>query len=238
MRRGLAYWIWAFFIFLCHNAFRYKKQGFLPRTPVFPRMSHTTFLCETAPYIEICYAYWGGGAMVPTQKFGLFLTAGDRTCGQVDQSIACQYSTSHTHTPQKQKNNNKTLRFRLQPILCKIVILECSLGKGAPWGMVLVANPAEAWGPWERQHPPPSHYGCIMLAKDRVVVSKLWITGYWLWSRLFYTATAASQWTIAEIELLRTVGWKWGCQPFSCPCSQNVMHCRKEIYAYLCDMFV
>ena len=23
-------------------------------------------------------------------------------------------------------------------------------------------------------------------------------------------------------------GW-WGCQPFSCPCSQNVMYCRKEI---------
>ena len=25
------------------------------------------------------------------------------------------------------------------------------------------------------------------------------------------------------------MGWKWGCQPFSCPCSQNVTHCRKEI---------
>ena len=29
--------------------------------------------------------------------------------------------------------------------------------------------------------------------------------------------------------LLATVGWKWGCQPFSCPCSQNVTHCQKEI---------
>ena len=35
----------------------------------------------------------------------------------------------------------------------------------------------EAWGPWERQHTPPPYYGCIMLAKDRFVVSKLWITG-------------------------------------------------------------
>ena len=35
------------------------------------------------------------------------------------------------------------LRFRLQPILCRIVILECSVGKGAPWGMVLVANPSQ-----------------------------------------------------------------------------------------------
>ena len=41
----------------------------------------------------------------------------------------------------------------------------------------------------------------------------------------------AKNWTIAVIEFLATVGWKWGCQPFSCPCSLNVMQCRKEIYA-------
>ena len=30
--------------------------------------------------------------------------------------------------------------------------------------------------------------------------------------------------------LLATVGWKWGCQPFSCcPCTLCVTHCRKEI---------
>ena len=29
--------------------------------------------------------------------------------------------------------------------------------------------------------------------------------------------------------LLASVGWKRGCQPFSYPCWQNVMHCRKEI---------
>ena len=45
----------------------------------------------------------------------------------------------------------------------------------------------KAWGPWERQHTPSApHDGCIMLAKDRVQVSKIWITGYWLWSRLSY----------------------------------------------------
>ena len=39
------------------------------------------------------------------------------------------------------------------------------------------------------------------------------------------------QWV--EIELLATVGWKCGFQPFSCPCSQNVTlpHCRKEIFS-------
>ena len=42
-------------------------------------------------------------------------------------------------------------------------------------------------------------------------------------------ATAASQRRIVEIELLAFVGWKWGCQPFSCPCSKHVIHCPKEI---------
>ena len=29
--------------------------------------------------------------------------------------------------------------------------------------------------------------------------------------------------------LLASVGWKRGCQPFSCPWSENVTYCRKEI---------
>ena len=41
--------------------------------------------------------------------------------------------------------------------------------------------------------------------------------------------TAADQRTVVETELLATVGWKWGCQPFSCQCSQNMTHCQKEI---------
>ena len=32
-----------------------------------------------------------------------------------------------------------------------------------------------------------------------------------------------------SIGFLAFVGWKWGCQPFSFPCSKNVTHCRKEI---------
>ena len=66
-----------------------------------------------------------------------------------------------------------------------------------------------------------------------VVVSKIWITGYWLCSQLCYV-TAANQWTPVEIELLATVGWKWGCQPFSCRCSKNVTHGRKEICRHVC----
>ena len=37
--------------------------------------------------------------------------------------------------------------------------------------------------------------------------------------------------TIVEIEDFATVRWKWGCQPFSYPYSQNVTRSRKEIYA-------
>ena len=50
----------------------------------------------------------------------------------------------------------------------------------------------------------------------------------WLCSQLC-NETAASQQTLVEIELLATVGWKWGCQPFSCRSSLNVTYCRKEI---------
>ena len=106
-----------------------------------------------------------------------------------------------------------------------------------------------AAGSWERQYAPPVlHYACIMpipslyLQKKEPVscreatrlVKQLWsprfVTIQWLCCQLCYV-TAANQWRIVEIELLATVGWKWGCQPFSCPCSQNVKHCRKEIYS-------
>ena len=50
----------------------------------------------------------------------------------------------------------------------------------------------------------------------------------WLCCQLCYV-TVANQRTIVEIQILATVSWTCGCQPFSCPCSQNVMHCRKEI---------
>ena len=112
----------------------------------------------------------------------------------------------------------------------------CNKSHEAMKNSSLSAALPEAWGPWELQHAPPTHYGCIMLAKDRVVVSKLWITDYWLWSRLFYTATAASQWRIVEIDLLATVGWKQGCQPaFQLP---MLAKCDAQPKRDLCDMFV
>ena len=63
------------------------------------------------------------------------------------------------------------------------------------------------------------------------LVTELWpprcVTMQWLCSQLCYV-TAANQWTIVEIELLATVGWKWGCQPFSYRCSLNVTQCQRR----------
>ena len=105
-----------------------------------------------------------------------------------------------------------------------------------------IINSLQEAGFWERQY--TLHYGCMMsipsLRHKRSVscreaeglVTDLWsprfVTMQWLCSQLCYV-TAANQWTVVEIELLATVGWKWGCQPFSCRCSQNMTHCRKEI---------
>ena len=80
----------------------------------------------------------------------------------------------------------------------------------------------EAWGPWERQHAAPAL---------QYPVSKIWIAGYWFWSRLSYIASASNQRRVVQIQLLASVGWKWGCQPFSWRCLQNVTHCRKEIWS-------
>ena len=92
------------------------------------------------------------------------------------------------------------------------------------------------------------HQPCIMVAscpslrcscrKKSVIcreaegLVELWsprfVTIQWLCCQLCYV-TAANQRTIVEIEFLATVSWTCVCQPCSCRCSQNVMHCRKEM---------
>ena len=75
-----------------------------------------------------------------------------------------------------------------------------------------------------------------MLAKDRVVVSKLWITDYWLWSRLVLYSDCCKSMNNCEIELLATVGGKQGCQPaFQLP---MLAKCDALPERDLCDMFV
>ena len=67
-----------------------------------------------------------------------------------------------------------------------------------------------------------------------VIVSKIWITGYWLCSHL-RDKTSPNQWTIVEIELLATVGWKWDCPAFQLPMFTK---CDALPKRGLCDMFV
>ena len=97
----------------------------------------------------------------------------------------------------------------------------------------------EAWGPWEPQYAPPVlHYACIMpipsLQLKKRDLSHAEKQGVWsrscgLQELLRYT-DCAPMWLL-QTKFLASVGWKRGCQPFSCRCSQNVTHCRKEIYA-------
>ena len=74
----------------------------------------------------------------------------------------------------------------------------------------------------------------VLCREAEGLVAELWsprfVTIQWLCSRLCYEI-AANQRTLVQIELLATASWKWGCRPFSCQCSQNVMHCRKVINA-------
>ena len=118
-------------------------------------------------------------------------------------------------------------------------------------GIPSIHSLPEAWGSWEPQYAPPAlHYACIMpipllqLQEKPVLcreaeglVMELWfprfVTIQWLCSQLCYL-TAANQWTIFEIELLATVGWKWGCQPFSCPRLQSVTQCQTRFVGHVC----
>ena len=101
-------------------------------------------------------------------------------------------------------------------------------------------NVLQAWGSWEQYSPSALPYGCIMpipslqlqektclMQRSIGLVTELWpprfVSVQWLCSQLCYV-TAANQWTVVGIELLATVGWKWGC-----PCSLNATHCQHEI---------
>ena len=107
------------------------------------------------------------------------------------------------------------------------------------WNLSL--HSPEAWGSWEPQHAPPApHYGWIMpiplLQLQRKDLShaekqRVWSRSCGL-QELQYT-DCAPIWLL-QTKFLASVSSKRvgrGCQPFSCPCSRNVTHCRKEIYA-------
>ena len=59
--------------------------------------------------------------------------------------------------------------------------------------------------------------------KQRVLVTEL------LFFKKCDNALISSPMWLLQTRLLASVVWKRGCQPFTCPCSENVTHCRKEI---------
>ena len=88
-------------------AFPYKKPGFLPRTPLPPPMSRTTFYVRWHRILKSVNS--GGAAGVPGQKFGLFVTAGGRTAASLSfaDRLLAHSQQAFADTPKKQKNNNK-----------------------------------------------------------------------------------------------------------------------------------
>ena len=99
----------------------------------------------------------------------------------------------------------------------------------------------QASAPYQKLQVPETHFGLIMpipswqLRKKRLMQrsrgSRSCFLQHLLYIQWVCNLTAANQWTIVEIELLATVGWKRGCQPFSCLCLKNVTQSRNEIYA-------
>ena len=85
-------------------AVRYKKPGFLPRTPLPPRMSRTTFYVRWHHILKSVMLIQGGRG-VPAQKFGLFVTAGGRTAASfADRLLA------HTQQAFGPKNRRTVIR--------------------------------------------------------------------------------------------------------------------------------
>ena len=96
---------------------------------------------------------------------------------------------------------------------------------------------------WHHAHPfvAAAEKDCVMQRSrgfgHGVVVQRIQriVTIWWLCSQ-FVQWDCCKKWTIVEIEILATVSWTCGCQPLSCRCSQNVMHCRSQ--GDVLDMFV
>ena len=85
-----------------------KNQAFCLGHPSPPANEPHNFLCEIAPYIEICYAYYAYSGAGPSPKVRAFSNSGwpdsDKSCG----SIACPYST--ILCPYSQKNRRTIIR--------------------------------------------------------------------------------------------------------------------------------
>ena len=80
-----------------------------------------------------------GGRGGPSPKVRAFCNSGWPDRGKFCGLIACPYSAGLC--PYSQKTEEQEMfRLRLQPMHYRN-FSKCSVGKGAPWGMVLVANP-------------------------------------------------------------------------------------------------
>ena len=135
------------------------------------------------------------------------------------QPFSCPCSQNVTHCEKKRFVGHVCLRNPFPPFLFRIPSIHSLLEASS----------------WEKKYAVPllqrQEKDACYAEKQRVWLrsffSPRFVTVQWLCFQSCYV-TAANQWAILEIELLAIVGWKCGCQPFSCPCSQNVTHCEKK----------
>ena len=145
---------------------------------------------------------------------------------------------------------NPSLQLRLESCLQKIELWYPSFGLQAfdcDLGCLIDATAASQWGiPVLGPCPRALSLGLVLGACPRALCSGL-VLGPCPWALSSGLVLGACPWALSSglvlrpcpwalslgpvNQLLASVGWKWGCQPFSCPRSQNVTHCQKEVYA-------
>ena len=196
----------------------FAKCDALPKGDLFDMPYN--FLCEMAPYIEIWYAYWGSGGGVPAQKFGLFVTAGGWTCGKVCGSIACQYSTSHTHTPKKQKNNNKRCSDSDYSSIPAIPFGNSKNPYTRSLRFLGAAVRSTSFSlcqhsACKRSHPFGEDSGFVSHSEKQRSGQYYFKGCYGILECVFFFHLPCRLLQCVEIELLASVGRKCGCQPFA-----------------------
>ena len=98
--------------------------------------------------------------------------------------------------------------YGLQDLLqCSDCALSCAMWLLHQWTLVEIELLATVgWNPPGNSHSKMGRTCCFMLSK---------------------MGARRTQW------IPRGMGWKWGCQPFSCRCSQNVTHCKRRFVGHV-----
>ena len=181
---------------------------------------HTTFYVRWHRILKSGMLIGAAGGGVPAQKFGLFVTAGGWTCGKVCGSIACQYSTSHTHTPKKQKNNNKRCSDSDYSSIPAIPFGNSKNPYTRSLRFLGAAVRSTSFSlckhsACKRSHPFGEDSGFVSHSEKQRSGQYYFKGCYGILECVFFFHLPCRLLQCVEIELLGSVGRKCGCQPFA-----------------------